>query len=160
MAKKTSFMGPRASSITKGTVNVKLVKLHESAVLPEKATSGSAGFDLVAIEDVRIDGKSWGLVRTGIAMELPVGYEAQVRPRSGLALKHGLTVLNSPGTIDADYRGEVKVILLNVGGLYWVRTGDKIAQIVIQKIPEVEFEIVTELADTARGTGGFGSTGQ
>lgn len=140
---------------------VKLKKLHPDAVLPEKATSGSAGFDLVAVEEARIHGGGGrAVVATGIAMELPPGYEAQVRPRSGLAAKHGLSVLNSPGTIDADYRGEVKVIVLNVGGFYVIKPGDKIAQVVIQRVPDVEFQTVDTLSDTDRGAGGFGSTGK
>jgi dUTP pyrophosphatase len=143
------------------SVTVKLKKLHPDAVLPEKATVGSAGFDLVAIEQAKLPGGGGrAVVSTGIAMELPKGYEAQVRPRSGNAAKHGLTVLNSPGTIDADYRGEVKVILVNFGPFYTVNPGDKIAQIVIQKVPDVEFEVVEELSDTDRGAGGFGSTGK
>lgn len=138
---------------------VKLVKMHEAAVLPQKATEGSAGFDLVSIEDGTIIGGSRAVFRTGIGMELPPGYEAQVRPRSGLALKHGLTVLNSPGTIDSDYRGEVKVIIANHGPTYAVKAGDKIAQVVVQRVPSIDFEVVDALSETDRGAGGFGSTG-
>lgn len=99
------------------------------------------------------------LIPTGLKMALPVGYEAQVRPRSGLALKHGITVLNTPGTIDSDYRGDVGVVLINHGTEpFDVRQGDRIAQLVINKIEQVEFEIVDALDDTARGAGGFGST--
>jgi len=138
---------------------VKLKKLDASAVLPAQATSGAAGFDLVAIEAATIPMHSRAMIRTGIAMEIPPGYEAQVRPRSGMAAKNGVTVLNSPGTIDADYRGEIKVILQNHGPNYQVNVGDKIAQIVIQRVPSIEFQAVDELTSTDRGAAGFGSTG-
>ena len=99
------------------------------------------------------------LIPTGLKMALPVGYEAQVRPRSGLALKHGITVLNTPGTIDSDYRGDVGVVLINHGSdIFDVHQGDRIAQLIVNKVEQVEFEIVNELDDTARGSGGFGST--
>lgn len=99
------------------------------------------------------------LIPTGLKMALPVGYEAQVRPRSGLALKHGITVLNTPGTIDSDYRGDVGVVLINHGSdIFDVHQGDRIAQLIVNKVEQVEFEIVDALDDTARGTGGFGST--
>ena len=99
------------------------------------------------------------LIPTGLKMALPFGYEGMVRPRSGLALKHGITVLNTPGTIDSDYRGDVGVILINHGNkVFTVNQGDRIAQLIINKVEQVEFEIVNELDDTARGSGGFGST--
>lgn len=99
------------------------------------------------------------LIPTGLKMSLPIGYEAQVRPRSGLALKHGITVLNTPGTIDSDYRGDVGVVLINHGSdIFDVHQGDRIAQLIVNKVEQVEFEIVDALDDTARGTGGFGST--
>ena len=138
---------------------VKFLKLHDNAVLPEKATSGASGFDLVAVEGALLQPGSRAVVRTGLAMEIPHGYEAQIRPRSGMAAKHGITVLNSPGTIDSDFRGEVKVILQNHGPAHEIKLGDRIAQMVIQRVPQVEFEEVTSLTDTGRSTGGFGSTG-
>jgi dUTP pyrophosphatase len=101
------------------------------------------------------------LIPTGLFMEIPVGFEAQVRPRSGLAFKHGITVLNSPGTIDADYRGEVKVLLINLGtDDFEIKTGERIAQMVIAKHETAEWEITTELSETNRGAGGYGSTGK
>jgi dUTP pyrophosphatase len=104
---------------------------------------------------------AWALVPTGLALALPEGYEGQVRPRSGLAVRHGLTLLNTPGTIDADYRGEVSVILVNLGTeTYRVRRGDRIAQLIVHRLPAVRFEEVTELPETARGPGGFGHTGK
>lgn len=138
---------------------VKLKKLDERAVLPQKATSGAAGFDLVTIEDFTLPHMGRAMVRTGISMEIPEGYEGQVRPRSGLAARQGITVLNSPGTIDSDYRGEVKVILVNFGPDASFKEGDRIAQLVIQTVPDVTFAEVEETSDTDRGDGGFGSTG-
>ncbi len=154
MAKKTAKMAPKQKVV------VGLQKLHENAVLPERATKDSAGFDLYAIEDAKILPGGRTLIRTGVAMEIPPGYEGQVRPRSGLALKHGITVLNAPGTIDADYRGEVQVILYNTGPAYQVKAGEKIAQLVICRLPDVEFQVSESLSETERGSGGFGSTGK
>ena len=113
---------------------VKVRKLDKYAVVPELATLNSSGFDLSSIECVLVNTGGRVIVNTGIAVEIPPGYEGQVRPRSGLAAKHGLTVLNSPGTIDADYRGPIKVILYNTGPTYVVRVGDRIAQLVIQLV--------------------------
>ena len=130
--------------------------------LPAYATSGSAGCDLVAAVDATIELQPGerNLVPTGIAIALPEGFEAQVRPRSGLALKHGVTVLNSPGTIDADYRGEVGVILINHGEApFTVERGMRIAQMVVQPVRQVDWIEVTSLSETERGAGGFGSTG-
>lgn len=128
--------------------------------LPKYETIASAGMDLCANEENVIVPGERVLVRTGLFIELPIGYEAQVRPRSGLALKKGITVLNSPGTIDADYRGEIGVILVNHGEeIFKFTTGDRIAQLVVAKIEQVEFEEVLLLDETNRGTGGFGSTG-
>ena len=127
------------------------------------ATAGSAGIDLRANNDVDIIIKagSTALIPTGIAMALPIGYEAQIRPRSGLALKSSVTVLNTPGTIDSDYRGEVGIILINHGKEdFIVSKGLRIAQMIIAKYEQVELEFVTELSETKRGKGGFGSTGQ
>lgn len=130
--------------------------------LPERATAHAAGFDLraaVAVPMV-VDPGARALVPTGVAIAVPPGYEAQVRPRSGLALKSGITLLNAPGTIDADYRGEVGVIVVNHGtDPVTIARGDRIAQLVIQKLPDVELETVDELPETSRGAGGFGHTG-
>ncbi|MCI7400710.1 MAG: dUTP diphosphatase [Prevotella sp.] len=130
--------------------------------LPEYATAQSAGLDLRAnIEEaIVLNPMERKLVGTGLFMALPPGYEAQVRPRSGLALKHGITVLNSPGTIDADYRGELKVLLVNLSNEpFVVNEGERIAQLVIAKHEKAEFKLVEELDDTERGAGGYGHTG-
>lgn len=130
--------------------------------LPAYATAGAAGLDLAAALDAAVTfapGERRALP-TGFALALPAGYEAQIRPRSGLALKHGLTVLNAPGTVDADYRGEVRVILVNLGqDAVEIRRGDRIAQMVIAPVASARLDEVAQLSDTARGAGGFGSTG-
>lgn len=139
------------------------IKMQEGCedLMPKKAHHDDAAFDLRSRVDMVIEPGVPHLVATGIFMEFPAGYEAQVRPRSGMALKHALTVLNSPGTIDAGYRGEVCVIMLNAGKeQYEVKRGDRIAQMVINKLPEVEIVAADELSDTTRGEGGFGSTGK
>jgi len=131
--------------------------------LPEYATAGSAGLDLKANLDAPIVLKPLQreLVPTGLFIELPQGYEAQIRPRSGLAFKNGITVLNSPGTIDADYRGEVKVLLVNLSDTdFAINDGERIAQMVVAKHEQVIWGAVSELQDSARGKGGFGSTGK
>ena len=129
-------------------------------LFPRKAHEDDAAFDLRSRVDVVIPSGKIMLVPTGVFMELPVGYEAQVRPRSGLALKHGITVLNTPGTIDAGYRGEVGVILINVGeNDFTIARGDRIAQMVIQQLTDVQLVSAEALSETARGAGGFGSTG-
>ena len=131
--------------------------------LPTYATNGSAGMDLRANlqEDVVIAPGERKLISTGLKISLPVGYEAQIRPRSGLALKKGVTVLNSPGTVDSDYIGDIGVILINHGDeSFTVSNGDRIAQMVIAKHETVEFEQVESLDETERGAGGFGSTGK
>jgi len=123
-------------------------------------TPSSSGVDLRAAEEKVIEPGDWALIGTGLYLEIPFGYEAQVRPRSGLALKHGVTVLNAPGTIDADYRGEVGVILINLGSKpFEVKVGDRIAQLVISAVCRACFEEVKNLSETDRGAGGFGSTG-
>jgi dUTP pyrophosphatase len=130
--------------------------------LPAYQTNGAAGMDLyAAIKDpVTLEPGEYGLVPTGMSMALPSGYEAQIRPRSGLSAKHGVTVLNSPGTIDADYRGEVKVILINHGQLpFEVARGERVAQMLITPVTRGVLEEVGTLPDTLRGEGGFGSTG-
>jgi dUTP pyrophosphatase len=130
--------------------------------LPTYATAGSAGMDLVAAIDkeLLIQPLETVLVPTGCSIELPEGYEAQVRPRSGLAINSQIGILNSPGTIDSDYRGEIRIILTNFGRKpYTVQRGDRIAQLIVQRYARVEWEEVGELAETRRGAGGFGHTG-
>lgn len=130
--------------------------------LPERASASASGFDLRACvtEPVVVVSGGRALVPTGVAIAVPPGYEAQVRPRSGLAWTSGMTLLNSPGTIDADYRGEIGVIVVNHGAqAVTIGRGDRIAQLVIHKLPEVVLEAVDELPETARGAGGFGHTG-
>ena len=141
---------------------VKFLRLHPNAQLPKYATEHAAGLDLHACndEDIIVQPQTVALIPTGFAIELPIGYEAQLRPRSGLALKHAISLPNTPGTIDADYRGEVKVILINHGKEpFTVRKGDRIAQMVIAKYERVDFVEVDSLSDTERGAGGFGHTG-
>ena len=128
--------------------------------LPEYATQGSSGVDLRASEDYIIKSGERALVATGIRLAIPAGYEVQLRPRSGLALMHGIIIPNSPGTIDSDYRGEVKVILMNLGREdFIIKAGDRIAQMVLAPVAKISWEERAELEETARGAGGFGSTG-
>jgi len=128
---------------------------------PAYATDGAAGMDVVAAEDVTLAPGARHAVATGYAMAIPHGYEVQVRPRSGLALKHGITCLNTPGTIDSDYRGEVKVILANLGSdPFEVKRGERIAQLVPAPVQYATLDLVDDLDATARGAGGFGSTGR
>lgn len=139
---------------------LRVQRLSDEAVLPRYSHPGDAGLDLFSIERIELAPGTARLVRTGLALELPAGTEAQVRPRSGLALKHGITVLNTPGTIDEGYRGEVGVILINHGqASFVVDSGMKIAQMVIKPVLTVAVEEAVELSDTLRGSGGFGSTG-
>jgi dUTP pyrophosphatase len=141
-------------------MKLKIIKLSELAKLPKYEHEDDSGLDLFSIEEQTISSGETKLIHTGIAVELPEGTEAQIRPRSGLALKHSITVLNTPGTIDAGYRGEVGVILINHGKAnFHVSIGMKIAQMVIVPILHVEVEEVNELSATRRGEGGFGSTG-
>lgn len=143
-------------------MEVKIVNLSDYP-LPEYATEHSAGMDIRANikESVTIQPLKREMVPTGLFIELPEGYEAQVRPRSGLAAKHGVGVVNSPGTIDADYRGEIKVILVNLSDTPFVLTpGERVAQMVIAKYERVEWSLTDKLSDSNRGTGGFGSTGK
>jgi len=127
---------------------------------PAYATKGSAGVDLKAMGDYVVRPGQRKLIKTGLKIALPEGYEAQVRPRSGLALKRGITVLNTPGTIDSDYRGDIGVILLNTGeSEFRISNGDRIAQMVIAKYERVEFCIVSDIGSTSRGENGFGSSG-
>ncbi len=147
------------------TVRVQRLPHGEDLPLPCYQSEHAAGLDLIAAlpEDapIELEPSDRALVPTGLLIELPQGYEAQVRPRSGLALKHGVTVLNSPGTIDSDYRGEVKVLLINLGAeTFLIERGDRIAQLVVSPVSHVEIVASDTLGGTARGQGGFGSTGQ
>ena len=144
-------------------IEIQLQRLPHGQGLPAPAyaTDGAAGLDVVAAEDLTLAPGQRHAVATGFVIAIPEGYEVQVRPRSGLALKHGITCLNTPGTIDHDYRGEVKVILANLGSEpFEVRRGERIAQLVPAVMTRADFVEVAELSDTARGAGGFGSTGQ
>lgn len=155
---------------------VKIKKLHEDAIIPEYQTEGAAGFDLHALETTDIYAGQTVLVRTGLAFEIPKGYELQIRPRSGMSLTTKLRVANSPGTVDADYRGEVCIIMENIeptlvtvdGGVEdvsfkygtFVEKGERIAQAVLKRVERADFIVVEELSDTKRGSGGFGSSGK
>ena len=146
------------------TLSFQRIRSHEDQdiPLPRYMTPQAAGMDLHAAVDsaVTIASGAITLIPTGFAMALPSGFEAQIRPRSGLAVKHGIGLINSPGTIDADYRGEIKIALINLGNnAYTVRRGDRIAQMVIQKVYRVQLQIVESLEATTRDTGGFGHTG-
>ncbi|MEV2341409.1 dUTP diphosphatase [Paenibacillus larvae] len=150
-------------------MEIKIKKLHPEAVIPQYATAGAAGFDLVALEDVLIEPGDVKTIRTGLAFEIPVGYELQIRPRSGVSLKTKLRQPNSVGTIDSDYRGEVQLIFentltklahLNVKlASYLIQKGDRLAQGIIAPVVRAEFTVVEELSETKRGAGGFGHTG-
>ncbi len=141
-------------------VLVKRLPHFEGLELPDYATAGAAGMDVLAAEDLTLAPGARYAVATGLAIAIPPGFEIQVRPRSGLALKHGITVPNTPGTIDSDYRGELKVILINLGDLpFEVRRGDRIAQLVLGPVVRATWLKVDELDETLRGAGGFGSTG-
>ena len=143
-------------------VTIPLLRLDPDLPLPAYAHDGDAGADLVAREDaVLARGGGRALVPTGVAIALPPGYAGFVQPRSGLALHHGVTCLNSPGLIDAGYRGELKVVLVNTDPAadYRIRRGDRIAQLVVQRVEQAEFAVVDALDDTSRGSGGFGGTG-
>ena len=141
-------------------VKIKVLEHGKGLPLPSYATSGSAGMDLSAAISAVIGPGQRALIPCGFTMELPDGYEAQIRSRSGLARKYGITVANSPGTVDADYRGEIAVLLSNpTGNVFRITRGDRIAQMVVAPFTRVEWEPADVLSDTARGTGGFGSTG-
>lgn len=142
------------------SIAIKRLPHGDGLPLPAYATAGAAGMDVVAAEDLTLAPGGRHAVATGFAIAIPDGYEVQVRPRSGLALKHGVTCLNTPGTIDSDYRGEVKVILANLGAEpFAIARGDRIAQLVPAPVLRADLNEVAELDDTARGSGGFGSTG-
>lgn len=141
-------------------VRIKRLPHGRDLDLPAYATDGAAGMDVVAAEAVTLQPGQRHAVATGLAVAIPEGFEIQVRPRSGLALKHGIAVPNTPGTIDSDYRGELKVIMINHGtDDFPIARGDRIAQLVLAPVTQAEWEEVEELDDTARGSGGFGSTG-
>ncbi|WP_435203664.1 dUTP diphosphatase [Qipengyuania sp. 902] len=141
-------------------VRIKRLPHGRDLDLPAYATDGAAGMDVVAAEAVTLKPGQRHAVATGLAVAIPDGYEIQVRPRSGLALKHGISVPNTPGTIDSDYRGELKVIMINHGtDDFPIARGDRIAQLVLAPVTQAEWDEVEELDDTARGSGGFGSTG-
>jgi len=142
------------------TINIINKSQH---ALPNYETIASAGMDLRAnlTESITLQPLERAIVKTGLFIELPIGYEAQIRPRSGLAFKHGIGIVNSPGTIDADYRGEIKVLLVNLSATdFVINDGDRIAQMVIAKHETISWESVEELNDTARGAGGYGHTGK
>lgn len=142
-------------------MKVKIKKLDSKAVIPVYQTEEAAGFDLHSIEDKVLQAQERALIKTGLSVALPSGSELQIRPRSGLALKHGITVLNSPGTVDSDYRGEVMVLLINHGTeAFEIKVGERIAQGVVAHVTQAMFEEVDDLDQTVRGAGGFGSTGQ
>lgn len=144
------------------TIRIRLTRLShgKGLPLPRYATPGAAGMDVVAAEDLDLQPGQRHAVATGFKLAIPDGYEIQVRPRSGLALKHGITVPNAPGTIDSDYRGELKVIMINHGSdPFPIRRGERIAQLVPAAVTLAEFDEVEELCETLRGDGGFGSTG-
>lgn len=143
-------------------IQVKRLENAKDLPLPRFMTNGAAGMDLFAnvTEEIVLMKGEIKLVPTGIAIALPIGYEAQIRPRSGLAFKHGITLVNTPGTIDSDYRGEINLIMINFGeNSFTIKRGDRIAQMVINKIETPNIIEVNELSDTNRGSGGFGSTG-
>jgi dUTP pyrophosphatase len=141
---------------------IQIKKLSTSVSFPKYETPGSSGMDIAAHieENIIINPGEKSLISTGLFVAIPIGYEIQIRPRSGLAAKKNITVLNTPGTIDADYRGEIKVILINLGKeKFTIERGDRIAQMVVCPVIQAELEEVTELSNTERGSGGFGSTG-
>ncbi len=138
-------------------------KIQDGVTLPKYKTSGSAGADICAFikEPIVLKKGERFAVPTGLSFEIPIGYEVQIRPRSGLALNYGVTCLNTPGTIDSDYRGEIKVVLINLGDEdFTINNGERIAQMVVAPVVQCDFEIVDELSSTLRGEGGFGSTGR
>ena len=141
-------------------IEIKFIPLRGGAHIPQKAHEDDAGFDLYASEDFLLKAHCFGCVPTAISIELPDGFEAQVRPRSGLAAKYGVTVLNAPGTIDAGYRGEIKVILINHGNEdFTITAGMRIAQVIISPVLQARFVEASSLAESDRGEGGFGSSG-
>ena len=149
--------------MTDCTIQIALMPHGEGLPLPHYASDGAAGMDIAAAVDMplTLNPGARAAVPTGLRFAIPQGYEIQVRPRSGLALKHGITVANAPGTIDSDYRGEVKVLLINLGDdPFVIDRGDRIAQLIVAPVIQAQIDSVDDLDDTARGAGGFGSTGR
>ncbi len=141
-------------------IEIKIKLNNLNSIIPTKATVGSAGYDIFSSEDKVLMPGKFDSISTGISIELPEGYEAQVRPRSGLAFKHGVTVLNSPGTIDSDFRGEIKVLLINHSEKeFYIERGMRIAQLIVSSLVSLSFVTIDSLSDSNRGIGGFGSTG-
>lgn len=142
-------------------VAIKRLPHGEGLPLPSRATLGAAGMDIVSAVEIAIAPGARALVPTGLCIAVPHGYEVQLRPRSGLALKHGVTLPNTPATVDSDYRGELRVILINLGEEpFEIHRGDRIAQLLVQRVEAIEFREVAELPPSGRGQGGFGSTGR
>ncbi|PAF52653.1 dUTP diphosphatase [Helicobacter sp. 13S00477-4] len=141
-------------------MKIKIKKIHPNAIIPEYQSKGAAGFDLCALGDYVILPSKIALIKTGLSLSIESGFELQIRPRSGLALKNGISVLNTPGTVDSDYRGEIMIILINhLDKDFVISNGDRIAQGVISKVYQAEFIECKELDDTTRGCSGFGSSG-
>lgn len=141
-------------------MKIKIKKLNPEAIIPHYEHEGDAGMDVYSCESYILKPGERRLISTGLSFEIPKGFEIQVRPKSGLALNHGLTIPNSPGTLDSGYRGELKVILLNTSNInYEIKKGEKIAQIILARYEQAEIHLVSELSETSRGAGGFGSTG-
>lgn len=142
------------------SVIIKIKRVHPDAKVPKYEHAGDSGADLYSVMEYTLKSMERYAVPTGLTVEIPVGYEIQVRPKSGLALSHGITLLNTPGTVDAGYRGEIKVILINLGqDNYLIKKGQKIAQLVVAPVVRAEFTEAETLSDSSRGEGGFGSTG-
>ncbi len=140
-------------------VEIKFKKLDSNAIIPTFGSKDAAGFDFYSIEEYLLKSYEQKLIKTGLSVEIPKGYEMQIRPRSGLALKYKITVLNAPGTIDSDYRGEIMILLINFGKPFKIHKHARIAQGVIQKLPKIEIKEVESLSESQRNKGGFGSTG-
>lgn len=142
-------------------VPIKIMKTHNNAIIPKYANIGDAGMDIYAIEETTIEPKTTVIIPTGLRMAIPIGYEIQIRPRSGMSSKTKIRVANSIGTIDSGYRGDIGIIFDNIGDTpYKINIGDRIAQMVLNEVPVAEFQLVDELDETSRGNGGFGSTGK
>lgn len=142
-------------------IEIKIQRLHKDAIIPTYAHSDDACCDLYALEDYTLKKNGRGVLRTGIAIEIPTGYEVQVRPRSGLAMNQGFTVLNAPGTVDAQYRNEIKVLAINLGDkMISIKKGDRIAQMCVKPVYKMKFCEVKQLSESERGLGGWGSTGK
>lgn len=142
-------------------MKMKIKKLNSEAIIPQYQSQGAAGFDFHALNELVLQPGERGIIETGLAVALDIGYELQVRPRSGLAFKHGISIVNTPGTVDSDYRGEVKIVLINHGSEeFAVKKGERVAQGVIKEVVQAQIVEVDELDSTQRGEAGFGSTGR